>query len=307
MIEALQTMPTSSSLQSQIRETKNQISNSFATFFAAQNIADKQLALAIEYAVLNGGKRMRPLLVNLVGQALSLGQQDLEKIALAIECIHAYSLVHDDLPAMDDDDLRRGNPTTHIKFDEATAILAGDALQCMAVEILATSELSEYADKQRIALIVKLTKAAGAAGMVGGQSLDLMATNKTISLDELRQLHQLKTGALLIACVELPCLISQQITASEHESFIQFARHIGLAFQIQDDILDVTADTTTLGKPQGSDELANKSTFVSLLGLEGAKNELAKQHELALQSLNKLRFDTHDLAKFADFMISRTF
>ena len=294
-------------LQALLNETKSQLTNSFAEFLVGQDIPEPQLALAIEYAVLNGGKRMRPLLVNLVGQALHVPQNDLNAAALAIECIHAYSLVHDDLPAMDDDELRRGNPTTHIKFDEATAILAGDALQCMAFEILATTELSDFAHNKRIQLITHLAQSAGVAGMVGGQSLDLMATDKSIVMSELTKLHKLKTGALLKACVQLACILSERISPKEHEKFVQFADHIGLAFQIKDDILDVTADTIILGKPQGSDEQANKSTFVSLLGLDGAQQELASQHKLALQALADLPYNTDNLASFADFMISRTF
>jgi farnesyl diphosphate synthase len=294
-------------LQVLLDKTKTQLTTDFASFLAGQEIPAEQLTHAIEYALLNGGKRMRPLLVNLTGRALNIAQNDLNIVSMAIECIHAYSLVHDDLPAMDDDDLRRGNPTTHIKFDEATAILAGDALQCMAFEILASAQMTPYAQTKRSALITKLARAAGAAGMVGGQSLDLIATNKAIAMSELTQLHQLKTGALLIACVELACLLSEQISEQEHAQFTKFAQHIGLAFQIQDDILDVTADTSTLGKPQGSDEQANKSTFVSLLGLSEAQQELTKQHQLALQALDNLPYNTDDLALFADFMVTRTF
>lgn len=294
-------------LDDQLNFAKHQISLDFGDFLAANPIPEKKLSLAIEYALLNGGKRMRPLLVNLVGNMLGVSQKDLNQIALAIECIHAYSLVHDDLPAMDDDDLRRGNPTCHIKFDEATAILAGDALQCMAFEILATASFSEYADKQRIALISRLSKAAGACGMVGGQSIDLVSTDQVISLEQLRQLHNLKTGAILTACVTMPCLISEKVNSAQAAILLQYAQHVGLAFQIQDDILDVVSDTSTLGKPQGSDENANKSTFVSLLGLEGAQKALAKHHELALQALQALPYETQQLTKFTDFLVTRTY
>jgi farnesyl diphosphate synthase len=295
------------SLQSSLSDANTQITDYFTAFVQEQNIVDDELRSAIEYALLNGGKRMRPLLVKLVGEVLSIDADELVPIALAIECIHAYSLVHDDLPAMDDDALRRGNPTCHIKFGEATAILAGDALQSMAFQILAAAKLNPKATQKQHKLILELSKAAGPAGMVGGQSIDLSATYKAVTLSQLSQLHALKTGALIRVCVVLPCLLSNDIKAHEEELLLRFSEHIGLAFQIQDDILDVIADTLTLGKPQGSDQGANKSTFVSLLGLENAKQELNKQHDLAIQALRSLAYNTEKLETFTDFMVNRTF
>lgn len=300
-------MPIPAPLQSVLDYTTEQITDYFTQFVKNQDISDQQLRLAIEYSLLNGGKRMRPLLVSLVGEVLGLDKAKLVPLSLSVECIHAYSLVHDDLPAMDDDDLRRGNPTCHIKFGEATAILAGDALQSMAFEILASADFGEAANKNKHLLILALSKAAGPAGMVGGQSLDLAATNKRISLTELTHLHALKTGALLKVSVHLPCLLSDSITSNEQQTLLTFSEHIGLAFQIQDDILDVTSDTKTLGKPQGSDQEANKSTFVSLLGLDKAKEELNKQHKLAIQALRSLPYNTEKLQTFADFMVTRKF
>ncbi|MDT0595779.1 polyprenyl synthetase family protein [Glaciecola petra] len=300
-------MSFSISLDATLATTKQQIHESFADFIAQQNIPEPKLANAIEYALLSGGKRIRPLLINLIGKSLGLSQTDLTPIGLAVECIHCYSLVHDDLPAMDDDDLRRGKPTCHIVYDEATAILAGDALQCMAFEVLASAHFSIFADKQRVELIALLSKAAGGCGMVAGQSIDLVSTNKQINIEQLTELHRLKTGALLEVCGALPCAISEHISIEHAELFRQFARHIGLAFQIQDDILDVTADTDTLGKPQGSDELANKSTFVSLLGLDGAKKELDKQHSKAVNALANLPYNTDELLSFTDFMVTRAY
>jgi len=300
-------MPISTSLQSTLESTSTQLTDYFMDFVSKQNISDANLRLAIEYSLLNGGKRMRPLLLCLVGEVLCIHQQQLIPLALAIECIHAYSLVHDDLPAMDDDDLRRGNPTCHIKFGEASAILAGDALQSMAYEIIASADLGEYGNKNKHSLIVALSRASGPGGMVGGQSLDLAATNKRISLTELTQLHALKTGALLKVCVHLPCILSNTITSEQQQILLTFAEHIGLAFQIQDDILDVVSDTKTLGKPQGSDQSANKSTFVSLLGLESAKSALNKEHKLAIQALRSLPYNTEKLQTFTDFMVTRQF
>lgn len=300
-------MPIPTSLESNLQYTSSHMTEYFTSFVKDQNIVEASLRDAIEYALLNGGKRMRPLLVSLVGEVLGIDKQDLIPVALAVECIHAYSLVHDDLPAMDDDDLRRGNPTCHIKFGEATAILAGDALQSMAFQILAGASFNPQISAKQHKLILALSKAAGPAGMVGGQSIDLASTDKSVTLTELTQLHVLKTGALLKVCVALPCILSCDITAQDKSLLLSFAEHIGLAFQIQDDILDVTADTQTLGKPQGSDAGANKSTFVSLLGLENAKQALEKEHDLAIHALRALPYNTDKLETFTDFMVTRTF
>lgn len=298
-------MPASSNLESIRLCAVADLSNYFNGFIKQQTIEDPKLQSAIEYALLNGGKRIRPLLVYLVGEMLDIRREDLTPIALAIECIHAYSLVHDDLPAMDNDDLRRGLPTCHIKFDEATAILAGDALQNMAIEVICHA--TGYSDKQKTQLTLILTKAAGAQGMVAGQSLDLAATNMAISLEQLTKLHSLKTGALLRASVNMPCQLCESLGTEHLDTILLFASHIGLAFQIQDDILDIISSTEALGKPQGSDENNNKSTFVSLLGLDGAKNKLASQHEQAVQALRKLPYNTEKLISFTDFMVTRTY
>ena len=258
------------------------------------------------YALTNGGKRMRPLLVHLVGNMLDIPDNDQRAISMAIECIHAYSLVHDDLPAMDDDDLRRGNPTCHIAFDEATAILAGDALQTQAFSIVAEHPMSAFANHRRAQLVAVLARAAGYSGMCGGQAIDLAATGKQITLAELQHLHQLKTGALLTACVEMVCLVTEQLDSNHQQLLCRFANRIGLAFQVQDDILDVTASTETLGKPKGSDEARGKNTFPSLLGLDGARQELAKLHQEALQALDGLPYNTDYLVAFTDLMVSRS-
>ncbi len=300
-------MPTQSDLRIKIDDVASKIDKHFEQYLNDQNIESAKLKEAIAYSVLSGGKRMRPVLLTLVGELLSLNSKDMILCSLAIELMHAYSLVHDDLPAMDDDDLRRGKPTCHKRFDEATAILVGDALQCMAFELLASGEISEKNESKRILLVRVLAKCSGVQGMVCGQSLDLSATNEQITIDELRRLHSLKTGALLTASVELPCLLSDTIAQSDIARLLEFSRHIGLAFQIQDDILDVTSDTATLGKPQGSDEKANKSTFVSLLGLDGAKNELKYHHEEASRALSCLPYDTSKLSLFSDFLVTRTF
>ncbi|MDG6098117.1 geranyl transferase [Alteromonas sp. ZYF713] len=268
--------------------------------------AAPRLKESMLYALTNGGKRMRPLLVHLVGNMLDIPDNDQRAISMAIECIHAYSLVHDDLPAMDDDDLRRGNPTCHIAFDEATAILAGDALQTQAFSIVAEHPMSAFANHRRAQLVAVLARAAGYSGMCGGQAIDLAATGKQITLAELQHLHQLKTGALLTACVEMVCLVTDQLDSNHQQLLCRFANRIGLAFQVQDDILDVTASTETLGKPKGSDEARGKNTFPSLLGLDGARQELAKLHQEALQALDGLPYNTEYLVAFTDLMVSRS-
>ncbi|MBR9790834.1 MAG: geranyl transferase [Gammaproteobacteria bacterium] len=268
--------------------------------------AAPRLKESMLYALTNGGKRMRPLLVHLVGNMLDIPDNDQRAISMAIECIHAYSLVHDDLPAMDDDDLRRGNPTCHIAFDEATAILAGDALQTQAFSIVAEHPMSAFANHRRAQLVAVLARAAGYSGMCGGQAIDLAATGKQITLAELQHLHQLKTGALLTACVEMVCLVTEQLDSTHQQLLCRFANRIGLAFQVQDDILDVTASTETLGKPKGSDEARGKNTFPSLLGLDGAREELAKLHQEALQALDGLPYNTDYLVAFTDLMVSRS-
>jgi farnesyl diphosphate synthase len=288
-------------------DTKKYVIDTFHQYLSERHVPASRLRDAMQYSLLNGGKRMRPLLVNLVGSMLNAQQQDMNVVSLALECIHAYSLVHDDLPAMDDDALRRGKPTCHIEYDESTAILAGDALQTMAFDVITSLPMSEYAHTQRVILIAELAQASGASGMCLGQSLDLLATNEKIDAEALKNLHSLKTGALLTASIRMGALLSEQTTASDLATLTSFAQHIGLAFQIQDDILDVTTDTETLGKQQGSDEANNKSTFVTQLGLEGARAELSMNHHQALQALKTLPYNTITLQMFTDYMMTRTF
>ncbi|WP_027329338.1 (2E,6E)-farnesyl diphosphate synthase [Marinimicrobium agarilyticum] len=241
------------------------------------------LADAMAYSLGSGGKRIRPILVYATGAALNREpDRALDCVAVSVECLHAYSLVHDDLPAMDDDDLRRGHPTCHIAYDEATAILAGDALQTLAFELLAGCD--DLAAGQRVALISDLARASGATGMVLGQAIDLGAVDRQLTLEELERMHRHKTGALIRASVTMGARASN---ASETQlaNLIEYAEAIGLAFQVQDDILDVTAETGTLGKRQGADVSRHKPTYVSLLGLEDAR---AKGRELLEQSLDAL-------------------
>ena len=233
-----------------------------------------QLVAAIEYTLLNGGKRMRPLLVYATAESTGLDEQVADHIAAAIEMIHAYSLIHDDLPAMDDDDLRRGQATCHIKFDEATAILAADALQALAFEVLTKIPIEA---ERKVILIQILSQAAGAYGMVGGQMLDLEAEGQHLALEALQNIHARKTGALLEACVSMVISCDNNIPHHSKSCYLEFAQNFGIAYQIIDDILDVTKDTITLGKPAQSDIKNDKSTYPSLLGLHAAKVK-AKEH-----------------------------
>ncbi|MGJ8691980.1 MAG: (2E,6E)-farnesyl diphosphate synthase [Thalassotalea sp.] len=269
-------------------------------------VNDPKLLEAMRYGLLIGGKRMRPYLVYITGQALNIKLSDLDGIAAAIECIHAYSLLHDDLPAMDDDDLRRGQPTCHKAFDEATAILAGDSLQTLAFDILANHSFSETIKPKQIKLIQQLSKASGYEGMCGGQALDLAATDQQISLAQLEQLHLLKTGALLQASILMAAECAEQITADEKNSLAKFATLIGLAYQVQDDIIDITSTEAELGKPAGSDVAANKSTYPSLLGLSGAQQKADELFQQSLQALACLPYNTQNLADFTTFIVSRT-
>ncbi|MDM7859782.1 polyprenyl synthetase family protein [Alteromonas sp. ASW11-36] len=287
-------------------ETKNTIDAYLTNYI--QRLPEHAIDLkeAMQYALLVGGKRMRPLLHRITAETLGISYLDSLPVAAAIECIHAYSLVHDDLPAMDDDDLRRGQATCHIKYDEATAILAGDALQTLAFEIIADTSSKQLSHETKVKLITCIAKASGYSGMCGGQAIDLAATNQRISLERLTQLHQLKTGALLTACVETATLMTPNIAECDVANFLTYAQSIGLAFQVQDDILDVTASSEVLGKPSGSDQKANKSTYPALLGLQAAREQLQNYHAEALQALDRLPYNTQLLRQFADLMLNRT-
>ncbi|MFD2097917.1 (2E,6E)-farnesyl diphosphate synthase [Corallincola platygyrae] len=262
-----------------------------------------ELKAAMRHAALLGGKRVRPYLVYTTGKMLGASDEQLAPAAAAIEYIHAYSLTHDDLPAMDNDELRRGQPTCHIAFDEATAILAGDALQTLAFETLSQAE--QLSAECRLALTQQLAQASGYLGMCGGQAMDIAATDSEISFDQLRTVHRLKTGALIRAAVSMGATVggaSEQVK----RALDKYASAIGLAFQIQDDILDVTSDTETLGKPQGSDSDLNKSTYPAILGLEGAIAEAERQLQEALHALSGLPYNSDNLAEFARFVVQRS-
>lgn len=285
----------------QIQKNQQRINDFLNLQLQQIQINEPRLHSAMTHGLLLGGKRIRPFLVYAVGQMLGIEKSSLDHLAGSIEAIHAYSLIHDDLPAMDDDALRRGQPTCHIKFDEATAVLAGDALQTFAFELLGNSPL---ADTQKVQCMQSIAKASGYLGMCGGQALDLAATDNSISLKELEKIHRLKTGALICCAVELAAIAGN--ASRQHRDLLStFAQNIGLAFQVHDDILDVIGDTETLGKPQGSDEAANKSTYPALMGLQPAQQKAQQLIEQAISSLQALPFDSTLLQAFARYIIAR--
>ncbi|MDH4274020.1 MAG: (2E,6E)-farnesyl diphosphate synthase [Gammaproteobacteria bacterium] len=240
---------------------------------------------AMRYAVLGGGKRIRPVLLYATGDALSIPLAQLDGPAATVEIIHSYSLVHDDLPAMDDDDLRRGQPTCHKAFDEATAILAGDALQALAFSIPAIDPAMPADPAIRVAMIALLAEASGSNGMAGGQAIDLAAVGHTLDLAQLETMHLYKTGALIRASVGLAALCRPDLPENTRRCLDDYARFIGLAFQVRDDILDIEGDTAVIGKPQGSDVARNKPTYPAILGMDGAKQAAQALHEQALAAL----------------------
>lgn len=264
-----------------------------------------QLFAALRYSVFSGGKRIRPVLAYAAAHALGSINQDTDRVAAAVELVHAYSLIHDDLPAMDDDDLRRGKPTCHIAFDEATAILAGDALQTLAFEQLTT--LQNTSPKTTLHIIASLAKAAGVRGMVAGQAIDIAAVNGTPTLEELEHMHHQKTGALIVASITMGALSTGNTTEQQLASLTSYGEAIGLAFQVQDDILDVTANTSILGKQQGADQAMNKPTYTSLLGLDGARKKATQLQKNALDALSD--FDQHadQLRAIADYIVNRNY
>ncbi|WP_407332407.1 (2E,6E)-farnesyl diphosphate synthase [Enterovibrio sp. 27052020O] len=267
--------------------------------------ADQPLIQAMKYGTLMGGKRIRPYLTYVTGQLFGLTDDALDTPAAAVECIHAYSLIHDDLPAMDDDSLRRGHATCHIAFNEANAILAGDALQTLAFSILADGQLSAEGDTYRIQMVKELATASGAMGMCLGQALDLAAEGKQVDLAALETIHRNKTGALIRCAVRLGAYAAGEKGVACLTQLDTFSNAIGLAFQVQDDILDIISDTETLGKPQGSDLAAEKSTYPALLGLEGAQEKAALLYQEALQALDAIPYNTEQLELFARYIVER--
>jgi farnesyl diphosphate synthase len=264
----------------------------------------ERLHEAMRYACLNGGKRIRAMLTYSAGITLGGTLTDLDVPASAVEMIHAYSLVHDDLPAMDDDDLRRGRPTCHVAYDEATAILAGDALQTRAFEILASHPGVD--GERRLRMISTLAEAAGSRGMVGGQVMDMAGENRALGLGELQTMHRAKTGALITAAVVLGGLAVPGVDEPTLAAYERFGREVGMAFQIVDDVLDETGDTVTLGKRAGADRQAGKSTYPAAIGLDESRRLVREHRERALEALDTVPADTAALRDIATLVVDRS-
>ncbi|MDD1013753.1 (2E,6E)-farnesyl diphosphate synthase [Pseudomonas rubra] len=273
--------------------------------FVAPSVELTRLYEAMRYSVMNGGKRVRPLLAYAACQALGAAPEQANGAACAVELIHAYSLVHDDLPAMDDDDLRRGLPTTHKAFDEACAILAGDGLQSLAFSALLDPQLSPQQDSIRLAMVQALAMAAGPAGMVGGQAIDLGSVGLKLDQTALEFMHRHKTGALIEASVKLGALASARADQIQLKALQTYAQAIGLAFQVQDDILDVESDTATLGKRQGADIARDKPTYPALLGLDAAKAYALELRDHALHALRPFDAAAEPLRELARYIVER--
>lgn len=292
--------------QSWVASRQQHVERVLATTLPALDIAPRRLHAAMRYAVLGAGKRVRPLLTCAAGE---IAQAPAERLALAgcaIELIHAYSLVHDDLPCMDDDVLRRGKPTCHVEYDEATALLVGDALQSLAFQLLAEQPLARDARLQ-LEMVKLLAAASGSRGMAGGQAADLDAVGKTLTVPELEFMHIHKTGALIRASVLLGAYCGVALSDAELGELDTYAKSVGLAFQVVDDVLDAEAPTATLGKTAGKDAEQNKPTYVSILGLARSKRFAEELREQALTALDRFGDRALRLRQLADFIVLRKF
>jgi len=289
-------------LDTHLASRRERLEATLQRILPAADSEPQSLHAAMRYATLDGGKRLRACLVYLTGEALGAPIEQLDAPAAAVELVHAYSLVHDDLPCMDDDDLRRGKPSCHRAWDEATAMLAGDALQSLAFELLADS-----GHRNAARMVYTLAHASGSRGMAGGQAMDLAAAGKDPGIDALREIHALKTGALISAAVSLGSQAADINDPAQLEHLHAYSSSIGLGFQIRDDILDIEGDTSTLGKNTGSDLALDKPTYPSLLGLEGAKQAAEQARCRAVDALGKLAIDTRWLAALADYVTNRIY
>ena len=294
---------TSEALDMFIKLTNKRVNSSLDSVLSLSS-PEKRLVEAMRYATIDGGKRIRPLLVYASAKAVGAKIEDADAAACAVELIHSFSLVHDDLPVMDDDDLRRGKPSVHKAYGEATAVLVGDALQSLAFQCLSTQK-SNLSESTKLTMVEILSEATGADGMTGGQIMDLEAERIAIDISVLEKIHQRKTGALIKASVKLGAICNPQVQKEHLEILENFADIIGLAFQVQDDILDEISETSILGKPQGSDRAKNKTTYVSLLGIEEAREKTIELSKQALLLIQDLPTPATELREIAEYIISR--
>jgi farnesyl diphosphate synthase len=286
-------------------DCRTRVEDALERWLPPADLRPQRLHQAMRYAVLGDGKRVRPVLVYAAGQALSARKECLDGAACAVELIHAYSLVHDDLPAMDNDDLRRGRPTCHKAYDEATAILTGDALQTLAFRVLCEDDAMCVDRADRLRMIQELACASGSRGMAGGQALDIDATGHEINLAELENLHIHKTGALILASVRLGALAAGGGQDERLPRLERYAKCLGLAFQVHDDVLDVDGDAATLGKTGGKDAAANKATYPALIGLDAAREMAQRLVDEALENVASLGEEAAPLRHLAEYVVSR--
>lgn len=286
-----------------MKSVQSTMEHALSSLLPASSQVPAHLHDAMRYAALDGGKRVRPLLAFAAGALFDADAALLARAGAAVEMIHAYSLVHDDMPCMDDDALRRGKPTVHVKYDEATALLVGDALQAQAFIVLTEGEGADV--ERRLAMVRLLARAAGSVGMCGGQAIDLASVGVTLSLAELEKMHQLKTGALLRASVLLGALCGKLLSDDETAALNTYSNAIGLAFQVVDDVLDATADTATLGKTAGKDEADNKPTYVSILGLDQSRALAQKLRNDAHNAIAQFGDKARRLGELADLIVQR--
>ena len=298
-------MKNNAQLNQFIRNCQNRVETALESRLPPVKTPPSRLHEAMRYSTLGGGKRVRPVLVYATGQALGIAQERLDAPACAVELIHAYSLVHDDMPAMDDDELRRGQPTCHIAFDEATALLTGDALQTLAFYILSHDGSMAADAESRLQMIEMLALASGSRGMAGGQAIDLDSVGKQLDLAQLENMHIHKTGALIRASVRLGTLFQPGLDNKLVHKLDHYAKCIGLAFQIRDDILDVEGDTSTLGKTQGKDEANDKPTYPALLGLSESRERAQGLLDEAIECLASLDEKADPLRWIADYIVNR--
>lgn len=289
-----------------LAEYKERVDGALDRWLPDEKLNPENLHQAMRYSVLGGGKRVRPVLVYATASALQIPLRKVDGIAAAIEIIHSYSLIHDDLPAMDDDDLRRGRPTCHKQFDEATAILAGDALQALAFHILSHDPDMTSDCKKRLQMIEMLSLYSGSRGMAGGQAIDLACVGKCIDIAQLETMHIHKTGALIRTCIQMSALSSLSLNDPRLKALDSYAKKIGLSFQVQDDILDVIGDTDTLGKPQGSDAGLDKPTFPSIIGLQAAREKAQDLHQQALEAINNFGPEADILRSISRWFVERS-
>ena len=293
-------------LATQLRRYQQRSEQQLDHYLQLADPGTPRLLQAMRYSTLGGGKRLRPILVYCTGEALGAQLPALDAAAAAVELIHAYSLIHDDLPAMDDDDLRRGLPTCHKAFDEGTAVLAGDALQALAFAVLAEDQLAPISAAARLLALQLLAQGIGTAGMAGGQAIDLEAVGRQLTLAELEGMHRRKTGALITTSVLLGAVSAGTEPGPLLDALRVYGDELGLAFQIQDDILDVTGDTATIGKQAGADAALNKPTYPSLLGLDGARQRAADARDRAIAALAPLGPRAALLQALAHYVVDRS-